>query len=77
MCKRISALSNTIHRNKLKRIKDLNVRLTTTKLLEENIEHFDIIHSNIFFSPPPRVTDSVFVMDIWDDYKSGGPQTSF
>lgn len=38
-CKRISALSNTIHRNKLRSIKDLNVRLTTIKLLEENKEH--------------------------------------
>lgn len=27
-CKRISALSNTIHRNKLKYQEDLNVRLT-------------------------------------------------
>ena len=38
-------------------IKDLNVRPDAIKLLEENIGRmlFDIIHSKIFFDPPPRV----------------------
>ena len=40
-------------------IKDLNVRLDTIKLIEENIGRtlFDINHSKIFFGPPPRVME--------------------
>ena len=39
-----------------KRIKDLNVRPDTIKLLEENIcrTFYDINHSKILFDPPPR-----------------------
>ena len=39
--------------------RDLNVRLDTVKLLEENIGRtlFDINHSKIFFDPPPRVKE--------------------
>ena len=40
-------------------VKDLNVRLGTTKLLEEHLGRtlFDVNHSKIFFDPPPRVME--------------------
>ena len=40
-------------------IKDLNVRLETIKLLEENTGRrlFNIIHSKVIYDPPPRVTE--------------------
>ena len=40
-------------------IRDLNVRLGSIKLLEENIGRtlFDVNHSKIFFDPPPRVME--------------------
>ena len=43
----------------LKWIKDLNIRLETIKLLEENIGRTlgDINQSKILYDPPPRVTE--------------------
>ena len=40
-------------------VRDLNVRLDTIRLLEENIGRtlFDINHSKIFFDPPPRLME--------------------
>ena len=40
-------------------IKDLNVRLETIKLLEENIgkTRSDINHSRILYDPPPRILE--------------------
>ena len=42
-----------------KKKKQLNVRLKTVKLLEENIGRtlFDINHSEILYDPPPRVME--------------------
>ena len=49
-------------------IKDLNVRLETIKLLEENIGKTlsDINHSRIFYDPPPRVMEIKAKINIWD-----------
>ena len=49
-------------------IKDLNVRLDTIKLLEENIGRtlFDINHRKIFFDPPPRVMKIKTKINKWD-----------
>ena len=49
-------------------IKELNVRLDTIKLLEENIGRtlFDINHSKIFLDPPPRVMKIKTKINKWD-----------
>ena len=49
-------------------IKDLNVRLDTIKLLEENIGRtlFDINHSKILLDPPPRVMEIKTKINKWD-----------
>ena len=49
-------------------IKDLNVRLDTIKLLEENIRRtlFEINHSKFFFDPPPRVMEIKTKINKWD-----------
>ena len=51
-----------------KRIKDLNVRPETIKLLQENISStlFDIDHSKILFNPPPRVMGIKTKVNTWD-----------
>ena len=49
-------------------IKDLNVRLDTIKLLEENIGRilYDINHSKILFDPPPREKEIKTKINKWD-----------
>ena len=49
-------------------IKDLNVRLETIKLLEDNISKIfsDINHSRILYDPPPRVMEIKEKISKWD-----------
>ena len=51
-----------------KRIKDLNVRSETIKLLEENIGKTlsDINHSRILYDPPPRILKIKAKINKWD-----------
>ena len=51
-----------------KRIKYLNVRLETIKLLEENIGITldDINQSKILYDPPPRVMEIKTKINKWD-----------
>ena len=51
-----------------KRIKDLNVRPETIKLLEENIDKIlsDIHHSRILYDPPPKILEIKAKINKWD-----------
>ena len=51
-----------------KRIKDLNVRPETIKLLEKNIGKTlsDINHSRILYDPPPRILEIKAKINKWD-----------
>ena len=52
----------------LKRIKDINVRPETIKLLEENIGKSlsNINHSRIFYDPPHRILEIKAKINKWD-----------
>ena len=49
-------------------IKDLNIRLETIKLLEDNIGKTlsDINNSRILYDPPPRILEIKAKVDKWD-----------
>ena len=49
-------------------MKDLNIRLDTIKVLEENLGRklLDINHSNIFFHPPPGITKIKTKINKWN-----------
>ena len=49
-------------------IKDLNIRLETIKLLEENIGKTlsDINHSRVLYDPPPRLTEIKAKINKWN-----------
>ena len=51
--------------------KDLNIKLDSIKLLEENIGRtlFDINHSNILFDPPPGIMTIKIQINQWDIIK--------
>ena len=53
---------------KSKWIKNLNVKVDTVKLLEENIGRtlYDINHSKILYDPPPRVMEIKTKINKWD-----------
>ena len=65
---KLEHLLNTIHKDKLKMDKDVNVRPETIKLLEENIGRTldDINQSKILYDPPPRVTEIKTKVNKWD-----------
>ena len=52
-------------------IKDLNVRLETIKILEENIgsKILDIVHSNIFSDISPQARETKEKINKWDYIK--------
>ena len=65
-------LSNTIHKNKLKCIKDLNVGPETIKLLKDNIGRTlsDINHSKNLYYLPPSVMEIKAKINKWDLIKN-------
>ena len=77
MCSSDLTLPNTIHKNKLKWIKDLNVRPDTITLLEENIGRtlYDINHSKILFDSPPREMEIKTKINKWDLMKPSPSKT--
>ena len=72
-CKRMKLQHFLILYTKInsKWIKDLNLRLETIKLLEEDIRktHSDINHSKILYDPHPRIMEIKAKINKWDPIK--------
>ena len=70
MCKRMKLEHSLTSYTKInsKRIKDLNLRPETIKLLKENIGRtlYDLNHSNILDDPPPRIMEIKTKINKWD-----------
>ena len=60
--------SYTIHKDKLKRYEDLNVRQESIKILEENTGSnlFDFGHSNFLQDTSPKTRETKAKMNYWD-----------
>ena len=61
----------TTHKNRLKWMKDLNVRQESIKILEENTSSniFDLSHSNVFLETLPKAREARAKMNCWDFIK--------
>ena len=61
-------LSYTIHKNKPKWMKDLNVRQEAIKILEEKSGKnlFDLAHSNFLLNTSPEARGTKAKMNYWD-----------
>ena len=66
----IRTFPHTILKINSKWFKDLNVRLNTVKLLEENRKNTDINRSDIFLDLPPKVMKIKTKINKWDLIKS-------
>ena len=63
--------SYTIHKDKLKRLKDLNVRQESIKILEENTGNnlFELGHSNFLQDTSMKARETKAKMNYWDLFK--------
>ena len=62
----------TIHKNKLKMVKDLNVRQESIKILEENTDLFDLGHSNFLLDTSSKARETEAKMNYWNVIKIKG-----
>ena len=66
-------LSYTIHKNKLKMMKDLNVRQEAIKILEEKAgKNLDLGRSNFLLNASPEARETKAKTNYWDLIKING-----